>query len=83
MRRSPSGTISGIWQCVSERQTTLMGMRFAGKEGEERSTEIKRCSVRRRNLGGERRKRYKRDGGSNGDGGAKGENMATVYYRFM
>lgn len=68
---------------MSERQTTLRGRRFAGKVGEERSTEIKRCSVRRRNLGGERRKRYNRDGGSNGDAGAKGENMATVYYRFM
>ena len=45
--------------------------------GEGRASRLINASVMYINTG------QLRDGGSNGDGGAKGENMATVYYRFM
>lgn len=58
-----------------------MGEVFAGTDGEERRTEMMRWSVLSRNLVGDSKKRYMREGGSKGGGGAKGENIIIMYHQ--
>jgi hypothetical protein len=63
---------------VSDIQIVLMGMILGGRAGEDRRREMRRWMLLRSNFGGERRKRYKREGGSKGDEGAKREKNIVV-----